>query len=656
MSELHKVLIVEDSPDDADLTVRSLRRAGYEFTHRRVDTAEAMRAALAEDKWDLVIADYSMPRFSGLAALRLLRDSGLELPFILVSGTVGEDVAVGAMQAGADDYVLKSNLVRLPAAVERELREFEVRAERNRAEERYRNLVERVPVGLFAISPEGEVLESNPALFEMLGYPAGNNPKHLNIADSWMRPAERARLVDIIRKDGVAKNFEMELRRPDGSVIWCSQSARAVYDSAGEVAYYEGVLVDIDSRKRAEDEANRARDKVRDLALETAQLRADFMASMSHEIRTPLTGIISTAELLSQFGLDQDQSRLTDIIRSSGELLLTIVNDILDFSKLAAGRLELEKLDFDLVKLAKITVDSFAATARAKGIDLALEMDTAVPVRVRADQSRLRQVLSNLLANAIKFTNQGKVMVKVSRVEGSADDVLVRFEVIDTGIGVPIAAQRRLFQPFVQADGSTHRRFGGTGLGLVIAAKLTDQMGGEIGFESEPGTGSNFHFTVRLEKAAETETAVVRQRGPDGAQHLQWRKDVRVLLVDDNLVNRTVGARQLCALGYTTELADGANRALAILSSRRFDIVLMDCEMPEMDGYQAAAEIRRREGSTRHTVVIALSAHAMEGARERCLGAGMDDYLSKPVTLKGLADKIDSWARPKGSEISTSAN
>ncbi len=787
MNQPRHILIVEDSADDAELAVRALRQSGCELTYQRVDTPEAMLAALQGAHWDLVIADYSMPRFNGLAALKMLRNAGLDLPFILVSGTVGEDVAVEAMKCGAQDYVLKSNLARLPLAVERELRDYEVRRERNRAQARYRSLVDRVPVGLFGISPGGDILEANPALIEMLGFSDADDFKHVNVAQLWIQPEERARLMAIIEREGVVQNFEMQMRRSDGSVIWCEQSARAVYDAAGKVGHYEGVLVDITSRKRAEEEANRARDRARDLALEAARLRADFLASMSHEIRTPLTGIIGTGELLSLSDLTPEQRRQIEIIRSSGELLLTIVNDILDFSKLAAGRIVLEKLDFDLVELTEGLIDSFAMTAHAKGIELALYLDANLPTGLRGDPSRLRQILNNLVSNAIKFTPLGEVMVRANRVEETADDVLVRFDIIDTGVGIPPEARGRLFQPFVQVEGSTSRRFGGTGLGLVIAAKLTDQMGGEIGFESAPGKGSNFHFTARLEKglrivrpwmtataiscfsrvralivndspasrqviseylsswgienlavgggaealdilklardgaqkqivvlideqapgmpalslaraikdgsdinhnkvimisaesaaknAAEVvdawiikpvrpshlfscllelsgntdrvgaKTIAAAPRSPIGNEQPQWRKAVRVLLVDDNFVNRTMGAQQLSVLGYTAEIVDGARRGLEIVSSGRSDIVLMDCEMPEMDGYQAVAEIRRQEGNARHTVVIALTAHATEDDRARCLDAGMDDYLSKPVKLQALAEMLDTWAQ-----------
>jgi len=781
MSAARRILIVDDSADDAELTVRVLRRGGCELTYERVDTPEAMRAALERGNWDLVIADYSMPRFDGIAALRLLQERELDLPFILVSGTVGEDVAVQAMKAGAHDYVLKNNLARLPPAVERELRDAEVRRERRRAEARYRSLFDRVPVGVFSITPAGRVLDANPAFVEMLGFADVESLKRIDIARLWDQPKERTRLRALIAREGVVQNFEMWMRRQDGSTICCAQSARAVYGAGGKVDHYEGVSVDITERKRAEEEVKRARD----LALEAVRLRSEFMHNMSHEIRTPLNGIIGSAELLALSELLPEQRRHAEIIQSSGELLLRIVNDILDFSRLSDGMIVLEQIDFDPIELVESLVDSFGGAARAKDLELALKVDISMPTGLRGDPQRLRQILSNLVSNAIKFTPAGEVLIRVTRVEESANDALMRFEVTDTGIGISPEVHSELFQPFVQADGSTNRRFGGTGLGLVISAQLTRQMGGEIGFDSEPDKGSKFHFTVRLAKGTEIgrpwmkpsavslfkrmrvlvvdtsllscrviseylsswgianvvlasgaeildhlvlaaadnkmhavvvldeqlsnisgssiaraikssahgkDTKVVMLRsanslndspedvdfsitkpvrpshlfncllalfldsdhnfadssqqvspGTAGDGQYEWRKGIRVLVIDDNVTNRILIRQQLHVLGYTAEIVDGAPQGLEVLSREHCDIILMDCEMPEMDGYEGTAEIRRCEGDARHTVVIALTAHATEGDRERCLAAGMDDYLSKPVKLEKLAEVLDSW-------------
>jgi len=649
MSARRRILIVEDSEDDAELTIRVLRQSGFDFAYKRVDAPETMRAALEEQPWDAVISDFSMPRFSGLDALKLLQDKGFDPPFILVSGAVGEDVAVQAMKAGADDYVLKGNLARLPLAVERGLRDAETRREAKQAEARYRTLFDRVPVGITSTTPDGMILDANPAFAEMLGFRDVEDLKREKITEFWVNPEERAEMIARLARDGIIQYFELQVRRKDGAVIWCAVSVRAVYDATGKMESYEGVTADITDRKRAEEEITRARD----LALEAARLRSEFMHNVSHEIRTPLNGIVGTAEiLLLEDDLTSKQRHGVEIIQSSSELLLKIVNDILDFAKLSAGKVVLEKLDFSLAEVVDCVIDSFAETARAKKIDLAVSMDANLPAGVRGDPNRLRQILNNLISNAIKFIMVGRVIVRATKAEESDDQVLVRFEVIDTGIGIPPELRDRLFQPFAQAEGSTSRYYGGTGLGLVISAQLTKQMGGEIGFESTPGKGSNFHFTVRLEKGRTTTSASphspgLGMPGNDSAEDRQRkrRKKVRVLVVEDNLTNRTVVAAQLGILGYTAEVVDCARGGLEALSLRHHNIVLMDCEMPEMDGYEATAEIRRREGGARHTVVIALTAHATEGDRERCLKAGMDDYISKPVKLEALTDMLNSWSR-----------
>ena len=453
-------------------------------------------------------------------------------------------------------------------------------------------------MGLFRISPAGDILEFNPALIDMLGFQDGDSLKKADVAELWLRPQERARFEAVIEREGVVKNFEMEMRRRDGSVIWCEQSARAVYDAAGKVGHWEGVLVDVTSRKLAEEEANRARDRVRDLALETARLRSDFLASMSHEIRTPLTGIIGTGELLSRFDLTPEQRRLTEIIRSSGELLLTIVNDILDFSKLADGKVVLEKLDFDLLEMTEGLVDSFAAAARAKGIELAMYVDLKMTTGLLGDQGRLRQVLNNLVANAIKFTEHGEVTVRVTETEDATGGVLVRFEIADTGIGIPFAAQGRLFQPFVQAESSTSRRFGGTGLGLVIAAKLTDQMGGEIGFESDPGKGSNFHFTARLERGAEIVHPWM------SASAVSCFKGTRAIVVNDNPASRQIVADYLSSWGVSTVAVGSGAEALAMLkrelaAGEKQIVTLIDEQTPDMGALRLARAIKEHRAGRR---------------------------------------------------------
>jgi len=525
---------------------------------------------------------------------------------------------------------------------ERKRIEDDLRVERNRAEARYRALVDRVPVGLFSISPGGDILEANSAMVEMLGFRDGDGLKRANIAQLWLDAGERARLEAIIEEQGVVQNFEMVIRRPDGGIIWCEQSARAVFGAAGKVEHYEGVMVDITSRKRAGEEANRARDGVRDLALEAARLRSDFLASMSHEIRTPLAGIIGAGELLSLSALTPEQRRQTEIIRSSGKLLLTTVNDILDFSKLAAGRVVLEKLDFDLVELTENLSDSFAVAARAKGIELALYVDVNMPSGLRGDPSRLRQILNNLVSNAIKFTQHGEVMVRANRVEDTAGDVLVRFEVIDIGIGIPSEMQGRLFQPFVQAESSTSRRFGGTGLGLVIAARLVDQMGGEIGFESAPGKGSNFHFTARLEKGLE----IVRPWMT--ATATSCFNGIRALIVNDSPASRQVISEYLSRWGIENATAGSGAEALDILKLARTGdgkqvVVLIDEQISAMGALSLARAIKQHS-DLKHSKVIMLSARrAGSNATEV-----VDAWITKPVRPSHLFSCLLELCRNTG--------
>jgi CheY-like chemotaxis protein len=393
---------------------------------------------------------------------------------------------------------------------------------------------------------------------------------------------------------------------------------------------------------------------------------------MSHEIRTPMNVIIGTAELAMETVLDDRQRRYINAIAAAAESLLTIINDILDFSKIDAGMLSFETIDFDLRSEVESVMQLMAERVRAKELGLALVFDPDVPAKLRGDPTRLHQILSNLVGNAIKFTEQGKVLIEVSKQSETEQAATVRFEVQDTGIGISENDQQVLFAPFIQADGSVTRRYGGTGLGLAIAKQLVEMMDGSIGVTSEPGRGSTFSFTATFIKQANQEprnqptpeppditlydaprfeygVPVFRpaKMAGDGEtkkptpQTLSEANDFlsrTILLVEDNEVNQMVAGDQLAGLGYRVDIAANGQKALEALSLKSYDVVLMDCGMPVMDGYTATAEIRKREGESMHTPIIAMTAHAMNGDQEKCLAAGMDFYIAKPVKRKTLEE------------------
>jgi signal transduction histidine kinase/DNA-binding NarL/FixJ family response regulator len=389
----------------------------------------------------------------------------------------------------------------------------------------------------------------------------------------------------------------------------------------------------------------------RDKALEAVRAKSEFLANMSHELRTPLNGVLGMLELLAGTGLQREQQEFVETGRRSGQMLMALINDTLDFSKVEAGKMQLEQRPFDLRKLVEESMETVAPRAQKKDIRLVTRTDAALDGAVIGDPTRLRQVLVNLLGNAVKFTERGEIVASVDITGLSGDTVHLRFEISDTGCGIPVEFQSRLFQAFSQADGSITRRYGGTGLGLAICRQLVTLMGGEIGVVSEPGRGSAFHFSLQCRRVAATQAHETESRSGSPQQLVPDNKAApqapdrrwHILVVEDNEVNQKVIAGYLRRLGHEFEIVPDGAQAVERAADGGYDLVLMDCQMPVMDGYTAAREIRIRN---MRLPIIAMTAHALAGDREKCLAAGMDDYLSKPIDLEALRAQIDTWLVP----------
>ncbi|MDD4588462.1 MAG: ATP-binding protein, partial [Heliobacteriaceae bacterium] len=367
------------------------------------------------------------------------------------------------------------------------------------------------------------------------------------------------------------------------------------------------------------------------------QAKSRFLANMSHEIRTPLNGIMGFLELLGEMDLSAEQGNYVREIRIASKALLHIINDILDFSKIEAGKLTMEEIGFSIRAVVETAGALQAPRFRKKGLALHILIKPDVPEVVTGDPARLGQVLNNLLGNAVKFTDTGEISVVVETVGQTEEGVEIGFAVNDTGIGIAPEEIKRLCQPFTQGDLSTTRKYGGTGLGLAISAELIRLMNGTMTIKSEVGKGSQFYFTARFKRgvAEVHRNEERRQKDKPAAQEsppgMPGVTAPRLLVVDDNSVNRQIVVKMLANRGMACDLAASGKEVVQAVREKEYDLVFMDCQMPEMDGYEATARIRELEGEQRHTVIIAMTADAMAGAREKCLQAGMDDYISKPI-------------------------
>jgi PAS domain S-box-containing protein len=435
-------------------------------------------------------------------------------------------------------------------------------------------------------------------------------------------------------------------RKKNGELFYVDATITPLKDGTGEISHFVATWRDVTARKQAEEEAQRAR-----RAAEKAnQAKSEFLANVSHEVRTPLGGILGMTELALETELTAVQREYLEMVRSSTNVLLGVINDLLDFSKIEAGKLALDPQEFALRASLAEVIKPLALRAHDKGLDLTCQVAANVPDHLVGDWSRLRQVLYNLVGNAIKFTEQGEILVSCQlsvvgkdTVESSSlttdnrQQTTLLFAVKDTGIGIPSDKQEAIFDPFVQVDGSMSRKYGGTGLGLAICRRLLGMMGGRLWVESTPGQGSTFHFLVTLPRGP-SEAAPAPAATPEALPHAAPAvRPLHLLVAEDNPVNQALLLNLLTKQGHSVELTANGREAVQAVCRQPFDAVLMDVQMPEMDGLEATQRIRAAEADTgRRLPIIALTAHAMQGDRERCLSAGMDAYLAKPIDLRSL--------------------
>ncbi len=652
MDKTIRILIVEDSEDDYLLLLRALRQGGLVVATSRVVDAAGLRTALLGEPWDVVISDAHLPGFGAEEALSICRELAVEIPFLVVSGVIRERQAVELLRAGAHDFIQKNDFSRLVPALERELQESETRRQKRRAERQLeasrRNLARAQAIaklGSWDWDTVRDELFWSDEMFRLLGERPGAFSPGIALFLERIPQRDRQRVREALtatRDRQRPGNLEFNIVLPDGNERTLHGLLEAERVSGRPTGHLVATFQDITERIRMRESLERAK-RAADAA---SHAKSEFLAVMSHEIRTPLNAILGMAEVIQATRLDHQQTRFIDVIFRAGKNLLSLIEDIFDLTQIESGRMVLERKPVDLRELTRDAMEIHAQKADEKGLRLICRIDPNAPFRFDGDPKRLRQVLLNLLGNAVKFTNEGSVALHVSRPE--AGELL--FSISDTGIGIPDAQQGTIFEPFSLVDASMTRKYGGIGLGLSLCKRLVEAMNGHIRVESEPGAGSIFHFSIPLQSTIHP--PAVNTGGPTHTPPQPIRKATgpgcSILLAEDVEENAAVIVAFLKNTPHELDIAENGQEAVEkIVSGKRYDLILMDIQMPILDGLEATRRIRawEKQHGWQRNRIMALSAHAMSGDADKSLAADCDGHLTKPINRSRLLTVINACDR-----------
>jgi len=641
MNDPIKILFIEDLPSDVEIAVRELQKSDLSLTFITVETKEDFLKALGGFMPDIVISDYFLPLFDGMQALKLSLEHDRFLPFIVLTGPKNENTAVTCMKAGATDYIIKGQISRLPFAVKEAIETNKARKEKETAlnlltesEKKYRMLADNMSDVLWILNiVTGRWDYISPSVERLRGYTVAEvmsqSPKQVMTAESYSRVLAN---IDMETKNFLSgangnQSFvnEIEQTRKDGSTVWTEVVTRYIKNEKGELTVH-GISRDITERKKNNKELVEACEKAEEANL----AKSRFLNKISHELRTPMNGIMGFSYLLSTTKLDREQEDFNKMINRSSKQLLEIINDILDFSKLDQKKAKLDKKTFEIRDIINKSVDIISEQAETKNLELFVEIDAKINYGICSDRLKIKQIISNLLSNAVKFTEKGSIKIKVEELEKKQDISIISFSIFDTGIGIAQEKTAEIFEMFNQLDNSDTRRYGGTGLGLSIAKGFVEMMCGTITVKSEIGKGSCFIVTVPFE--IDRENHKTQNNKNPAVKTNNNPVKIKVLIVDDDSLTLKLTKHILDRMGWEIMTAIDGLEALKLYTSERFDAIIMDAQMPKMDGFEATQKIREMEKQTgNRTPIIALSAFAMTEDRDKFMDAGMDDYISKPI-------------------------